>query len=231
MGAYGGTSQASLSAEPQVMTLPRVAYVYFEEIEMAESYQALLTTYGCPTTLIPGDQVAATAFDAYDLVIAGTDTGYSRVWADEQNVAAVEGSGKPVVGLGQGGYSYFGYLGLTIGRPHGAHDRGGAIEPVDPSHPLFSEPYPIEIPESGVLELCAETDLIHIYLYPAAPETVTTLGLDAGNPGYYSLVLENDRYLFWGFEANVDSLTEDGRKLFLNVVIRTANAAWAVPAN
>jgi predicted outer membrane repeat protein len=226
MGAYGGTPQASLSVEPQAMSLPRVAYVHHNKTDVAEGYRALLTAYGCPTTLIPGDQVATTTLDDYDLIVAGTDTGYSDVWADEQNVAAVEGSGKPVVGLSRGGYWYFGKLGLTIGRPNGGHDSGSAIEPVDPSHPLFSEPYPIEIPEGGVLELCAEADQINIYLWPAAPDTVTTLGLDAGNAGYYPLVLEHDRYFFWGYDVSAEDLTAAGRKLFVNMVIRTANSAW-----
>ncbi|MHC4168668.1 MAG: right-handed parallel beta-helix repeat-containing protein, partial [Planctomycetota bacterium] len=110
IGAYGGTPQASMSTEPQAMLLPRVAYVYHNKIHVAEGYQALLTAYGCPTTLIPGQELATTPLDDYDLIIAGTDTGYSLVWADEQNVTAVEGSGKPVVGLGKGGYWYFGYL-------------------------------------------------------------------------------------------------------------------------
>jgi hypothetical protein len=208
------------------MSLPRVAYTYYNKVDVAEGYQSLLVAHGCPTTLIPWREVATTSFDAYDLIIAGTDTGYMNVWADEQNVAAVEGSGKPVVGLGNGGYWLFGELALAIGRPNGARGFGSAIEPIDPSHRLFSEPYPIEIPGGGVLELSTEASAVLIYLYPAAPDTVTTLGLDAGNAGYYSLVLEQDRYLLWGFDVPVESLTEAGRKLLVNVVIRTANAAW-----
>ncbi|UCC45623.1 MAG: right-handed parallel beta-helix repeat-containing protein, partial [Candidatus Zixiibacteriota bacterium] len=231
MGAYGGTQHASLSAEPQGMSLPRVAYVYHNKIDVAEGYQALLVAHGCPTTLIASDQVVTTKFDDYDLIIAGTDTGYSYVWADEQNVTAVEGSGKPVVGQGKGGYWYFGYLGLTIGRPNGGSGFGTAIEPVDPDNLLFSKPYLIEIPQDGVLELSTEADAVILYLYPAAPDTVTTLGQEAGNIGYYSLALEQNRYLFWGFTGPAESLTEAGRKLLVNAVIRTANAAWATDAN
>ncbi|UCF15111.1 MAG: hypothetical protein JSW59_17015 [Phycisphaerales bacterium] len=230
MGAYGRTPQASLSAEPQAMSLPRVAYIHHSKVDAAQGYQALLIAHGCPTTLVPWHEAATTAFDAFDLIIAGTDTGYLTTWADEQNVAAVESSGKPVVGLGNGGYWYFGQLGLAIGRPNGARGSGNEIEPVDPNHPLFNEPYPVGIPEDGRIEVSSETDSVIIFLYPV-PVTVTALGQDAGNAGYYSLVLEHDRYLFSGFDVSAESLTEAGRALFVNVVMRTANAAWPTDAN
>ncbi|UCE47688.1 MAG: right-handed parallel beta-helix repeat-containing protein, partial [Phycisphaerales bacterium] len=230
MGAHGGTPQASLSAEPQAMSLPRVAYIHHSKVDVAQGYQALLITHGCPTALVPWHEAATTAFDAFDLIIAGTDTGYLTTWADEQNVAAVESPGKPVVGLGNGGYWYFGQLGLAIGRPNGARGSGNEIEPVDPNHPLFNEPYPVGIPEDGRIEVSSETDSVIIFLYPV-PVTVTALGQDAGNAGYYSLVLEHDRYLFSGFDVSAESLTEAGRALFVNVVIRTANAAWPTDAN
>ena len=63
------------------------------------------------------------------------------------------------------------------------------------------------------------------------PETATALGGEVDNLGYYPLALEHDRYVIWGFSASAENMTEVGKYLFINMVVRTANAAWATGAN
>jgi hypothetical protein len=215
-----------MSLETGGLILPSVAYIYHDHIESAKDYQALLNSYGCSTTLIPSHEVATTGFDAYDLIIAGTDTGYLTTWVDEQNVAAVENSGKPVVGLGKGGYWYFGQLGLSIGKPYGGYISKNSIEVDDPNNSLFRTPYAIDIPEDRVLLLYSETENIEIYLWPTIPETVTVLGRKVDDSGYFPLIMEHHRYLLWGFTESPQKMTEIGKTLFINVVIWTANKAW-----
>ena len=226
MGAYGGTREASMSTETGGLSLPNVAYIYSEQGQSTEDYKSLLNTYGCTTTLIPSNEVATTGFDAFDLIIVGADTGYLTTWTEEQNVAAVEGSGKPVVGLGNGGYWYFGQLELSIGRPFGGHSSENSIEVIDPNSPVFNTPYAIEIPEDRSLQLFTKTDSIGIYLWPTIPETVTGLGRHINEPGYYFLVAEHDKYMFWGFIESPQKMTDLGKTLFINVIIWTANKAW-----
>lgn len=230
MGAYGGTREASMSAEPQEMSLPRVAYIYEYDMEAAEGFRYLLVGYGCATTLIGLDEAAAVTWDSYDLIIVGNDTGFTENWGDVESVAAVEASGKSVVGLGEGGYALFGRLGLSVGWPNGAHGAENSIAVVDPNSSLFSTPYHIDIPEDKSLQLYAETENVSLYFWPA-PETVTVLGRQVDSLGYYPLALENGRYLLWGFEASAGNMTEVGEELFVNVIIRTANAAWAKETN
>ena len=91
-------------------------------------------------------------------------------------------------------------------------------------------PYPIDVPEDRALQLYTETNHVGMYLWPL-PETVTALGGEVDNPGYYPLALEHDRYLIWGFSAPAEKMTEVGEDLFTNLVARTANAAWAAEAN
>ncbi len=232
MGAYGGTRQASMSLETGGMSLPRVAYIFSDDAEAAESFESLLGSYGCSTTFINLDDVPATPLDSYDLIIVANDTGDESIWSDPNTVAAIEDSGKPVVGLGEGGYTFFGLLGLSIGNPYGAHGSRNSIEVIDPNSSLFSMPYSIEIPQDRVLRLYTETDHVGLYLWPM-PETVTALGGEINNFGYYPLAIEHDRYstgrltaLLWGFEETPEKMTETGKTLFINVVIRTANEAW-----
>lgn len=227
MGTYGGTREASMSLETQGMFLPRVAYIFSYNDEAAESFQSLLEAYGCPTRLITLDDFPGMPLDSYDLIIIANDTQSASVWNDPNTVATIEDSGKPLIGLGAGGYDFFGLLGLSIGRPYGSHGSNNSIEVVDPNSSLFSTPYVIEIPDDRVLQLyAAETDYIEIYLWPTIPETVTAIGRKVNDIGYFPLVAEHNRYLLWGFREPPDKMTEVGKTLFVNVVIRTANRAW-----
>ena len=225
MGAYGGMRQASMSSEAQEMTLPRVAYIFSHKNEVAESFQSLLGSYGCSTTLISLDDVPAAPLDSYDLLIIGNDTGSMSHWSDAELVAAIENSGKPVVGLGEGGYAFFGQLGLSVGWPNGWHGSQIGIEVIDPNCSLFRIPYSIEIPEDRALLLYTETEHVGIYLWPM-PETVTALGSEVNNFTHYPLATEYNRYLIWGFTESPQKMTEIGKTLFINVVIWTANKAW-----
>ncbi|MEJ2737900.1 MAG: hypothetical protein P8189_30825, partial [Anaerolineae bacterium] len=224
MGAYGGAREASMSTRPEVMSLPRVAFFYRSNTEAAESFRSLLMRYGCPTTLIGIDDVETAVLDFYDVIIVASDAGYASTWQDTQFVATLEGSGKPVIGLGEGGYNFFGVLDLWIGRPNGGHGSKNNIEVVDPNCSLFSTPYSVDIPENRALQLYTETSHIGIYLWPTIPETVTVLASEVNDVGYFPLVMEHNRYLLWGFMESPLKMTEVGKILFVNVVIWTANA-------
>jgi hypothetical protein len=226
MGAFGGTLEASMSNKPESMSLPRVAYIYGPDAEATESFRSFLMSYGCPTTLIGVDDVATAALDSYDVIVVASDAGYSSTWQGTQFVAMIDGSGKPIIGLGQGGYDFFGVLELWIGRPNGGHGSRNSIEVIDPNCLLFSMPYSVDIPENRALQLYTETDHIGIYLWPAIPETVTVLGSLVNDYGYFPLVMEDNRYLFWGFTESPLKMTEEGKRLFINVVIRASNKAW-----
>jgi hypothetical protein len=194
-------------------------------MKSAESFQSLLSDYGCSATLIDITDMANAPLDSYDLIIIGNDTGSTADWGSTESVAAIEGSGKPVLGLGEGGYAFFGKLGLFIGWPNGMHSEDNSMYAIDPNNPLFSTPHPIDVPEDGILQLYTESSLVTLYL-SSVPETVTVLGGGVADPGYYPLALESDRYVLWGFSESPLKMTEDGKWMFINVVIHTVNMDW-----
>jgi hypothetical protein len=224
MGAYGGTREAGMSIQPQTMSLPLVAYIHSYNIEAAQSFQSLLVAYGCSTTLIGIDDIPAAALDSYDIIIVGNDSGSMSQWGDVESVTAIENSGRPIIGLGEGGYAFFGQLGLSIGWPNGMHGSHTSIYAIDSNHSLFNSPYSIDVPQDMILQLYMESYYVTMYLYPV-PETVSAIGRDADSTGYYPLAREH-RYLFWGFTNSPDSMTEVGKRLFINLVIWGANTGW-----
>lgn len=229
MGAYGGTHEASMSTEPVSLSLPRIIYIYWWDREKAESYRSFLTAFGCSVQLVQSNQITP-ALDDCDLLVIGPDTHNAPAWTDGQSVAILNGLGKPVVGLGEGGYRFFGRLGLAIGYPNGARTSRDSVYIVDPNTSLVSMPYPVAIPADRVLQLYTHTDHVTVYLWPV-PQTVTAFAREADTAGCYPVVAEQGRYLLWGFIESPERMTETGRALFLNAVILTANdALGAEPA-
>jgi hypothetical protein len=156
----------------------------------------------------------------------GDNTYLSHSWTEPNAITAIEDSGKPILGLGDGGYRFFGMFGLSIGYPYGGSGSNHSISVVDPECSLFSAPYPIDIPDDGILQLYTETRQVGIYLWPDVPETVFAIASEADEVGYYPLAMEDNRYVLWGFTESPGKMTEVGKRLFINVVIWTANAGW-----
>jgi len=223
MGAYGGTREASLSAQPSDMFLPRVACIYWYNSELAESCQSFLEGYGCSVTLVRSEEIASHPMDDYDLILIATDTLNRAAWSDPQTVTTLTESGKPVMGLGEGGYAFFGECGLTIGSPKGAQTTFDSVQVLNSDGAFFAGPYGMTIPADGILQLF-ESPAQHVvlYLWPAPPETVTTFASVVGNPGYFPLAAEQG-HLLWGFTEPPETMTQAGQRLFLNTVILTAN--------
>ncbi len=189
--------------------------------EQAESYQSFLQAQGCPTALIDRDEIVQTPLSTYDLVLIGNDTEGMGTWSDEA-LRTIEDSNKPVIGLGEGGYDFFGKLGLTIGRPHGWHGDVNSIYVVEPNSLMFDAPYSVGIPEDGILQLYGRTGHVGIHL-SVLPDSVIAFGGEPLSPSHYPLVAEQG-HLLWGFTECPEQMTEAGKRLFLNAVILTANA-------
>jgi hypothetical protein len=203
------------------VSLPRVLYIYDDDVILAKSFQSLLEEHGCPTTLIRINEVSTAALAACDLIVMGDDTEFIA----DNPIELISKSDKRVVAVGEGGYQFLGKLESEIGWPHGKHGSDNSILVIDPDSSLFSEPRAINVPENQVLTLYTQASHVGVYLKPV-PETVTPIGKEVYSNDHYPLALENDRYLLWGFTGSPESMTQIGKDLFANVVIHTANAAW-----
>ena len=222
MGTYGGTDKASMSGEAGEISLPSVAFIYSTNTTTAESFESLLESNGMSVTLIDSDDIASVSLGNYGLIIVGDDTSGADVWDDEAAVNAIGNSGRPVVGVGRGGYDLFGELDLFIGSPHGRDDDTRSIYVVNPELSLFSRPSPISIPDDQVLDVYSSTDSVNIFL-PSERDGIVSIGRDVSNSRYYPLLIEQNKYTLWGFRRSPGSMTEVGKTLFVNVVVWTAN--------
>jgi len=210
-----------------------LAYVYDDDITSAYSFRTLLNDNGYEVTLINGSIITSSTFSGYRAIIIGSDTsGGGGTWLDgvSSKIAAINDSALPIIGLGAGGYSFFGMgaINLRIGYDWGSSNpsRTGIIVAND-SHPIFSTP--TDIP-SGTINLYTIGNYVYFIFLNPPPAYVSALGSDTVNTNYYSLCAQEDRYFLWGFTASPDTMTQIGKDLFINVIKYYAPLSSSIPS-
>ena len=203
----------------------KIAYVFRADAAAADSFKALLEGRGYSVTLVPLAAVLATDFADFNLTIIADDTGDLGAWGSPADGAAqlarITAPNRPIIGLGEGGYAFFGRLALFIGWPNGWHGPESRVLRPSPapgtSH--YSAPNPIPLEADGTAKLYAEpVNEVGVYLRPLPlPAGVVPVGLEPPSKDHSSLILEGCRQL-WGFSGSPDKMTDAGRDLFVNTV-------------
>ena len=201
---------------PMAMALEsgtELAYIYSADVTSAKYYISLLEDSGYQTDMILLEKGGDTDLSKYDVIIIGPDT----TWSETYSVDIIKKSNKPLIGLGEGGYELFGQLILGSGYPNGWHGSENSIYVTDPSHPIFQKPNSIMVPRDGILQLYRSSEHVGIYI-PSMSTEMVMLGRETGNKDHYPLLLEENKYLFWGFTSSPESMTDTGRILFTNIL-------------
>lgn len=199
-----------------------IAFIYSTDSSTANDYKSLFESAGFTTDLILTGNIATTDFLKYDLIIIGSDISTPS----GSDISKISDSAKPIIGLGEGGYSFFGGLGLKTGYPNGWHGSENRIYTVDKTYTVFNKPNSITIPTNYILQLYSSTGHVGIHL-PSVPSNVIVLGRESTDTTHYPFTLEDSKYLLWGFTASPTSMTQIGKDLFINsisyLVPRTPN--------
>lgn len=197
-----------------------IAYVYRGNTADAASYYNLLVSTGYSVTLVPLSAILTTDFSQFNLILIADDTGSLNEWGTsgltDSQVTKITSANKPIIGLGEGGYAFFGHVGLFIGWPKGWHgpdtDMSKSGGPLDPTFFAGVAADPVQtysMPENTV----------SIYLPPNSPppSDVVPIGLETPPTDHSPLILQGCR-LLWGSSGNPYGMTSDGVTVFLNGV-------------
>ncbi|MCD6345660.1 MAG: VWA domain-containing protein [Anaerolineae bacterium] len=198
---------------------PRAAYIYKDDLPTGTEYEKLLEGHGIVVDLLPMSVVSTTNFGVYNLIVVGPDTGYGYTWDGSAGVAAIAQSGRPVMGLGYGGSALFSELDLFIDWGQSWISSGKDVYAVDPLHTIWQTPYPIGVtPKDPIVDLYTRTTSFVAVYMPEYVSGVLPLGRQPNNQTHYPLIQEarSVRYLLWGFNAGPVTMTETGRRLFVN---------------
>ncbi len=207
----------TVTVNAPIPVFTKIAYIYSTDSESANSYKAFLEDKGYPTSLIHIDSIAAGIFTD-TLILIGADTGREGAWGQSAIVDAVNNSGQPIIGLGQGGHDFFGKLSLTVGYADSWDGKDTNIVVVDSSHDVFNTPNNLGVTTGQTISIYSKSTHIGINLPVPLPPNVVLLGRNDVRQEHYPLVQEAPRYLLWGWNASPDSMTQIGKDLFENAV-------------
>jgi hypothetical protein len=204
-----------------------VAYIYKYDTGKAIDFKNLLTTGGYGVDLIPLNTVTATNFTTYTEIIMADDTGSLDAWGTAlSQVTPITIANKPIVGLGEGGYAFFGQTGSPIGWPHGWHGPAQFVDnPVPVPSNYYVDPFDLSALLGSPIKLYqAVNNEVGIYVPGSPPANVTVLGWELpsspppqGKHDHAPLISDNC-YQLWGFSESPTRMTTEGRQLFLNAV-------------
>jgi len=211
----------------------RVALVYGDVINTTD-WVSFLNSKGITVDLVQAASADSFNFSSDKTILIADDTGYLNTWAgDAADVAKIDASTKPVVGIGEGGYAFFGQLGLNIGWPHGWHGAAHSITPQAASQPIWPAPnavtptdpfdlYPADVNTVGI-QISAQASspgftVMGLELNPALDDHADIAG--QGVIGHSATGLPNGgRWrVLWGGSASPSSMTTNGQLLFINLL-------------
>ena len=197
----------------------KIAYVFRGTTADATSFYNLLVTNGYTVTLVPLGDVVATGFSTFDLILVADDTGSLNDWGSsgltDSQVGQIKAGNKPIIGLGEGGYAFFGKLLLFIGWPNGWHgpDDDTANAGTPPANTIFGSLIsPLTTYNSPVNEAS-------IYIQgQTLPSDVFPIGIEIPDSAHSNIIMQGCRML-WGYSGNPLSMVTDGKTLFLNSIL------------
>lgn len=194
-----------------------IAYVIRRDAPEILSVRDFLASKGYAVTVVPLGAVLATNFGAFDMTVIADDTGNLSEWGIPPDTAAqvakITSANKPILGIGEGGYAFFGRIPKFIGWPQGWHGPQTSLDRA-PGAPgaIFSAPNVLPM---GTLQLYdSASNGVGIFL-PGAPGDVIPVGLETPPNNHASVVFQGCHFL-WGFSDGPDKMRPEGRALFEN---------------
>jgi len=218
--AAAQTAGAAQSATLTAMAQVRIAYIFSGDPGAANDFRTFLQSQGFTVDLIPQSSIFGVDFNPYKAILIGHETGNSYDWGDSGGSQAnqIASTGKPIMGIGEGGSSLFSKLGLSIGWGDGWVGSATDVTVVNPSYPYWNSPHNIAIPASQDIALYSNnTGFVAIY-QPSPPMGIETIALQSGDANHYMLIMQTSQFFLWGFDGPPSAMTGKGQRVFINML-------------
>ncbi len=201
-----------------VLAEGNVAYVYKTDLATANDYKSFLETNGYTVVLVPVTNSLSTNFQPFDFTLIGADTGALSEWGTAAGQAEYIAKNSQVMGIGEGGYAFFGKLSMKIGHPNGAHGNYRAVKG-DALSDVFNIPNNLSAVATILPIYTTNLNTVGIYLSPTVPSGTEVLATLAPHqlPLYAPLIAEGCHQL-WGFSGRPSGMNPNGKRLFLNAL-------------
>ncbi len=169
-----------------------VAIVYTKDKSVAQAYEKGLEKKGFDVTLLDAATLSDTnigAISKFELILIDSETGSLNNWYGGSAPAnAIRLSKRPVLGIGEGGYSYLGLFKSPLGWANGWHSGAGDMNYTSMGHASQSGPFAVSLP-AGMVDI-ANPQMPNVAIYLPQPSAALELvGRQTGDLSHYIAAL------------------------------------------
>jgi hypothetical protein len=207
----------------------KVALIHGATTTAATAYKTGLENKGMRVSLVPISGLnanSAAALSAYDMLAIDPNTGNLNTWEGSSEIqTAIRTAGRPVLGIGEGGYAYLGKFSSPIGWANAWHVPSGATTFAIPSpaHPSNSGIFPISSSAGSVTVSSSNMPYLAINLPPTVASTLQLVARQPDDATHYISVLNTKptattgtTEAIWGFDG-MPSYTDNGWNALANL--------------
>jgi hypothetical protein len=203
-----------------------VAIVHTSDKSVAQAYEIGLEKKGFDVTLLDAATLSDTnigAISKFELILIDSESGYLNTWGGSDAAArAIQASKRPVLGIGEGGYSYLGHFASPIGWANGWHSGAGEMNYTSTGHASQSTPFFVNIAAGLVETASVNMPYVAIYL-PQPSANLELVGRQTTDAHHYTSVLNTKPTAatgwaegIWGFSGK-PYYTENGWNALSNL--------------
>jgi len=208
------SNQATFSLE----CISEGVIIYNTDLNGAQRFKQLLDGHSFDMDIIKMSSILSANYSKYKVILVMPDTGSGGTWGDAGGTMAqkLEDTNLPVVGVGSGGYAFFGKLGYPIGWGKGWSGSGRDVYVMDSDDSVWKSVYKIDIPGSRIVQLYGSNVGYTAIHYPNPIAGITGIGRQSDDNSHYQIIEKDTQYILWGFNGGPNQMTDTGRQVFVN---------------
>jgi serine/threonine protein kinase len=222
--AVNATATAQMALTQTAQALMRILYIYKTDLATAQDYESYIESNGIPVDLITESTAVTANLANYKLIIVGPDTGNFSAWTTEPwgdpagaDAGYLDMSGLPILGLWRGGGLFFKARNLYINVGNCWSGSMTDVLVLDQNFTIWNEPAKVAV-GSGVIALYDNPTEFEAVYMPAPESGVLAIGRQSNDADHYSMMLQNNKYFFWGYRGGPSLMTSKGKKVIMNII-------------
>jgi len=203
---------------------PGILYIYKTDFSTAQDYKSTIESNGFPVDLYTESNAVTADLTKYKLIIIGPDTGNfaalnTEPWGDPAGADAgyIDSANISVLGLWRGGGLFFKVRNQYINIDNCWSGRANDVLVLDQNFTIWNQPSKVAV-GSGVIALYDEPTLFEAVYLPTPNSSIFTMGRQSNDAEHYSILMQSNKYVFWGYQGGPSLMTTKGKKAFINIV-------------
>lgn len=205
------------------------------DIKNASKWMDILKDDDIKYKIVEKNFLSENDFDGMDVIIIGPNTAerplnpsvkWYNYWGKQSIVNIISLSNIPVLGISFGGMCLFGQMNLPIGGGHFAHGNGKNFIVTDKGWDYLQKPHKISPQKGSILNVSSRAQSYDGFHKP--PVFIEGIVQVPNSKDYFPIV-RYKKYLVWGCGGSPKYLTQEGKKLFSNLVYSLAGEAKIRP--